>query len=101
MKVLIGSFAVMLAAYSQANADPCYIEYTRRDCGVGTFGDSAYQKNNSRDHTYKITSTMTKNGSFFRNDINTVSAGDRAYVGCTRGEGTDYYSFAIVGCEQQ
>lgn len=96
--VLIAS---LLAVCSPAIAGPCAIEYKYRDCGVGSFGDSAYQKNNSSDHTYQITSTMRKNGSFFRNDVNTLAAGDRAYVGCTRGDGTDTYSFVVVGCEQK
>jgi hypothetical protein len=91
---------VLWASSSIAAFGQCTIEYQPRSC-ANNFGDSAYQKNNSRDARYRITSEMLKNGSHFRNDINVVAAGDRAYVGCTKDwPSTDYYTFRVVGCER-
>jgi hypothetical protein len=90
----------LLAATADSAIAQCAMEYAHNQgCGFGNFGDFAFQKNTSTNRTHMITSTMRKNGSFFRNDTNTLSAGDRAVVGCTRGEGTDTYTFEIVGCE--
>ena len=97
--ISILAVALLGSVAESANAQ-CAMEYAHNQgCGFGNFGDFAYQKNNSPNRTHKITSTMRKNGNFFRNDTNTVSAGDRAVVGCTRGDGTDSYTFEIVGSE--
>jgi hypothetical protein len=104
MKILaISALAITLVAVLATSAvAQCVMEYEHGPgCGFGNFGDFAYQKNASRTRTHKITSTMRKNGSFFRNDTNIVSAGNRAGVGCTKGDGIDSYTFEIVGCEPQ
>lgn len=95
----VATICLSLGCSAEALAQ-CTIEYEQNRCGFASSGSWAYAKNNSRSHSYRITTRMDKNGSFFRNDVNRVSAGDRAIIGCTSGDGTDYYKFTVTGCEQ-
>lgn len=80
-----------------AYAQQCTIEYTNYSCGPANAGSDAYQKNNSANQRYRITTEMRLNGSHYRTDVNDVDAGDRVYVGCTRDD-SHTYTFAVTGC---
>ena len=99
MRLFSSATALALVMLSGSATAQCIIETVPNVCGFAG-GSMAYARNTSTTNSYRITTRMDRNGSFFRNDVNNVSAGDRAQLGCTRGEGVDYYTFTVIGCER-
>lgn len=80
-----------------------YISYDGR-CGFANAGASTYVVNRRQDRRVRATirvywSGGVNNGQ--RDDVTTIPAGSRVYLGCTRGGGIGNadYRYAVVGTE--